>query len=585
MSEVLYRKWRPRRLDQVVGQQPVTQTLRQAVSQDRVAHAYLFCGPRGTGKTSTARILAKAVNCLSPRDGEPDNECGICAAINESRALDLIDVDAASNRSIDDIRNLNEKIHFTPNEARFKVYIIDEVHMLTPEAFNALLKTLEEPPAHAILILATTEPHKVPLTIVSRCQRFDFRRIPMEAMVDKLAELCRDEGVEADAETLALISRTSGGSLRDAENLLEQAVVSYGTPLTGDQVRDLLGLGGDDEALDLVAHTVDRDLREGLAVINRVAGQGSDLRQLHRGAMDFLRGVLLLKAGAAASLGYSEEITARLGQLAESTSMDRVVQALKVFGRVDFRRDTVSPLPLELALVESSVDPPVETQPRRSEGAPAQQAPAQRPAAPRPQRPSPPPPVAQPPRPAPAGGPPVSAVGPPAVRSDTVAPAAALSGPAAKLESQWDGIVRSLRHTGRRFKLGALLRGCRERHVADGVITLKFPYASHVERMQQELDDPETRRAVQNILAEVLNGAYEIHASLAGADGGAPRKSVARSSHLVRAAQAMGARVVGEKEEDDDEQENAPSGAGAAGAAGPAAATEHGEAPEAPGGA
>ena len=191
MSEVFYRKWRPQRLDQVVGQEATTQTLRQAVSLERVAHAYLFCGPRGTGKTSTARILARAVNCLSPQEGEPDNDCQICRSMNEGRALDLIEIDAASNRGIDDIRALSEKIHFTPNEARYKVYIVDEVHMLTEYAYNALLKTLEEPPAHAILVLATTEPHKVPLTIVSRCQRFDFRRIPLERMVDKLAEICR----------------------------------------------------------------------------------------------------------------------------------------------------------------------------------------------------------------------------------------------------------------------------------------------------------------------------------------------------------------------------------------------------------
>ena len=170
--------------------------MRQAVSLGRVAHAYLFCGPRGTGKTSTARILAKAVNCLSLQGGEPDNECELCRAINEGHALDLIEIDAASNRGIDDIRNLSDKIHYTPNEARYKVYIIDEVHMLTEPAFNALLKTLEEPPGHAIFILATTEAHKVPLTIISRCQRFDFRRIPLDRMVDKLTDLCAGEGIE-----------------------------------------------------------------------------------------------------------------------------------------------------------------------------------------------------------------------------------------------------------------------------------------------------------------------------------------------------------------------------------------------------
>ena len=182
MSEVFYRKWRPRRFDEVIGQDIVTQTLRNSVALERVAHAYLFCGPRGTGKTSTARILAKAANCMVSQGGEPDNQCNVCVSINEARALDLIEVDAASNRGIDDIRNLRDKVHFAPGEARYKVYIIDEAHMLTEPAFNALLKTLEEPPPHAIFILATTESNKIPLTIVSRCQRFDFRRIPMKTI-------------------------------------------------------------------------------------------------------------------------------------------------------------------------------------------------------------------------------------------------------------------------------------------------------------------------------------------------------------------------------------------------------------------
>ena len=258
MSMVLYRKWRPQRLDQVVGQQAVTQTLRNAVVQGRVAHAYLFCGPRGTGKTSTARILAKAVNCLAPQDGEPDNACETCVSINEARALDLVEIDAASNRGIDDIRSLRDKIHFTPNDARYKVYIVDEVHMLTEAAFNALLKTLEEPPGHAIFVLATTEAHKVPLTIISRCQRFDFRRIPLDTIVDRLAHLCREEGVEAAPEALKLIARSAGGSLRDAENLLEQAIVSYGSPLGEENARNLLELDSDERAIELVEHIVKR---------------------------------------------------------------------------------------------------------------------------------------------------------------------------------------------------------------------------------------------------------------------------------------------------------------------------------------
>ena len=274
MAEVLYRKWRPRALDQVVGQDTVTNTLRNAVSSGRLTHAYLFCGPRGTGKTSTARILAKAVNCINPTNGEPDNSCDRCVSINEGRALDLIEIDAASNRSIDDIRDLSDKINFAPTEFAYKVYIVDEVHMLTDQAFNALLKTLEEPPSHAIFILATTEVHRVPLTIVSRCQRYDFRRISLDDISDKLAELCEAEGVEAEREALEIIARHSTGSLRDAENLLEQAVVSYDSPLRADQVRDMLELSGDEDALGLCQSIVEKNVSESLSIVNRISAQG-----------------------------------------------------------------------------------------------------------------------------------------------------------------------------------------------------------------------------------------------------------------------------------------------------------------------
>ena len=311
MAEVFYRKWRPKSLSEVVGQEAITKTLRQAVAQGRIAHAYLFCGTRGTGKTSTARILAKAINCLSPRDGEPDNECHICIGINESRALDLIEIDAASNRGIDDIRELSDKVRFSPNESRYKIYIIDEVHMLTEPAFNALLKTLEEPPAHAVFILATTEAHKVPLTIISRCQRYDFRRIPIEQMVSKLADISAQEGIEISDDALHLVSRMANGGLRDAENLLEQVVVSYGSPISEDDVRQLLGLGGDEIALKLVGHIIGKSVKDGIATVNDASQQGTDLRQLLRGTLEYLRALLLIKTGAGANFGYSDEITGR----------------------------------------------------------------------------------------------------------------------------------------------------------------------------------------------------------------------------------------------------------------------------------
>ena len=548
MSEVFYRKWRPRRLDQVVGQGPVTQTLRQAVSQGRVAHAYLFCGPRGTGKTSTARILAKAVNCQSPQEGEPDDLCDMCQAISEGRALDLIEIDAASNRGIDDIRSLNEKIRFSPNEAGRKVYIVDEVHMLTEHAFNALLKTLEEPPDHAILILATTEVQKVPATIVSRCQRFDFRRIQLDAMVERLTSLCRDEHVEVAPEALALIARTARGSLRDAENLLEQAVVSYGPSVTEANVRELLGLGGDEKALDIVERIIRRDVPGVLTLVNQVAGQGNDLRQLHRGVMEYLREVLLARSGAGMSPGYPEDTVAQVKSLAGATSMVHLLHTLKTFAGVDLRRDSSFPLPLELAAVESATESATEParvapRPVRSPASPASTSQRSR-AGDREPRQRPP---STPGDRQPAAAPTILAEPPPKVESGM--PHTASSEPGAKLEAEWHSVIRALRHAGKRFKVGPLLRGCRDREVTDGLITLKFPYASHVERMREELDDPETRRAIREAFSGVMEGEYDVKVAQQGDDAGRPSQNAAQRSPLVRAARSMGARVVDEREE------------------------------------
>ena len=571
MSEVFYRKWRPRRFDQVIGQVAVTQTLRNAVTLGRVAHAYLFCGPRGTGKTSTARVLAKAANCLSPQDGEPDNECEICVSINEARALDLIEIDAASNRGIDDIRNLRDKIHFVPNEARYKVYIVDEVHMLTEPAFNALLKTLEEPPDHVIFVLATTEAHKVPLTIISRCQRFDFRRIPLETATTRLTELCSAEGIEAAPEVLMLIARASAGSLRDAENLLEQAFVSYGSPLREDQVRDLLELGSDKRALELVGHVISRSAQDGLTVINEVAAEGTDLRQFHRGVMEHLRGILLLKSGADASLGYPEETTSQIRALAQKVALEQIVRALKTFAKVEVRRDSPSPLPLELALVESTLNADVSTTPAQKASATGpEDAPS-----PRRDRPQPAqdisPPAAGPedapsprrdsPQPAQDISPP--AAGPAPMRTSAQSTDSIPSEPTPRLENKWNEILKSLsRYKGKRFNLGALLRDCREREVGDGLITLKFSYRSHMERMEQELDDPQTRKVLQETLEKALDGPYKIQVSLVDGQVSGPQQSASRRSHLVRVAQAMGAKVVGEKEEE-RESEDDPAGPGA----------------------
>ena len=553
MAEVFYRKWRPKSLSEVFGQEAITKTLRQAVAQGRTSHAYLFCGTRGTGKTSTARILAKAINCLSPKDGEPDNECHICVGINEARALDLIEIDAASNRGIDDIRDLSDKVRFSPNESRYKIYIIDEVHMLTEPAFNALLKTLEEPPAHAVFILATTEAHKVPLTIISRCQRYDFRRIPIDQMVAKLAYISEQEGIEVSDEALHLVARIANGGLRDAENLLEQVVVSYGSPISEDDVRQMLGLGGDEIALELVKHIIGKSVKDGIATVNDATEQGTDLRQLLRGTLEYLRSLLLIKTGAGANFGYSDEIMSRLNTLAADAPMEHLVRALKVFAGVNMRRDAASTLPLELAVVESATEPePVVVAAAPPAPAPPRQAalqrnqPGSRPAASQPT-------YRQPPRQAyrqPEAGAAAGAADPSEAPGARPASGGDLPDePAARLAHQWNMIANDLRFVGTRLKLGAMLRSAKEREVSGHTIILKYPSRSNVERLQQELDNPESKRALDDAIAKAMGSLFQVEVALSNGANGAGMRRASQSSHLVQAAQAMGARVISEREE------------------------------------
>ena len=549
MAEVLYRKWRPRALDQVVGQDTVTNTLRNAVFSGRLTHAYLFCGPRGTGKTSTARILAKAVNCLDPTDGEPDNSCDRCVAVNEGRALDLIEIDAASNRSIDDIRDLSDKINFAPTEFRYKVYIVDEVHMLTDPAFNALLKTLEEPPDHAIFILATTEVHRVPLTIVSRCQRYDFRRISLDDIAEKLAELCEAEGVESEREALEIIARHSTGSLRDAENLLEQAVVSYDSPLRADQVRDMLELSGDEDALDLCQSIVQKNVSESLNIVNKVSAQGSDLRQLQRAVTDFLRSVLLVAVGADGTAGFSDDTAGRLKSMSQGVDQRYLLRALKTISEADLRLDTASPLPLELALVESGIEPvsaapaPVAPPaPTRRQTAPSQYTQRQaQPAANRvPARSRPASANARPPRSrTPANGG-TSSAPPRSGQDGSLDPAT------------WNEVLRALRTTGARFKLGALLRGSREYTIEDDKLVVRFAHNSHIERINQEIDNPSVKQELKQALSRTMGGEYELVPELISNENGSETRR-ANQSHLVVAAQRMGARLVDRFEEETEQ--------------------------------
>ncbi len=358
-AQALYRKWRPQLWDEVVGQDHVVQTLRNALRTDHVAHAYLFSGPRGCGKTTSARLVAKAVNCLHPDPAQrPDNTCAHCVAVTEGRFLDLIEIDGASNNGVENIRELRDNVNFLPSEGRYKVYIVDEVHMLSAGAFNALLKTLEEPPPHVIFILATTETHKIPATISSRCQRFEFRRIPVSEIVRRLRTLCEQEHLEVEDATLEVVARQATGALRDAEVLLDQ-LAGAGSTITLAQAQDLLGTSAGGAVQRLVEALAANDLPGGLAAVNGAIDAGADPRQLARQVVEQVRQVLLVRLGNAALVEVSAEVRAALARQAERLDVPTLLRLIRSFNTAanDARGGWQSQLPLELAVVECLTAP------------------------------------------------------------------------------------------------------------------------------------------------------------------------------------------------------------------------------------
>ncbi|MFV9504932.1 MAG: DNA polymerase III subunit gamma/tau [Oscillochloridaceae bacterium umkhey_bin13] len=579
-SQSLYRKWRSQTFDELVGQEHVVQTLRNALSEERVAHAYLFTGPRGVGKTSMARLLAKAVNCLDPDPVKrPCGECAACQAIAEGRAVDVIEMDAASNTSVEDARDLIERVQFRPAELRTKVYIIDETHMLSTAAFNALLKTLEEPPDHAIFILATTEVHKVPATILSRVQRFTFTRHGIASTATHLRRVAESEGLQLDDGVPEAIARAATGSMRDALSVLEQLAAFSSGAVRLDQVHSLLGMTAAAEVLALLGALLDGDPGAALRAVNGVADQGADLRQFTRDLVERLRSLLLLIASGDQGLAdLSEDERELMLAWAQRADAPRLLHWVKIFSGLDYQLRT-SPyghLPLELAVVEALVTaaptaaaPPVATT-RPVPPAPRAAPPRSTPSAP------PPPPAARPSAPAPAPAPsappqPVPEPPPsPVVTSTELAPPEAAPMPEApvepvtaqaepalpppppvprtpeaaaaanadfsvleQVEALWDTIKRDVRPKSP--SLQALLQGARPLDVEGHTITLLAASPFH----KDNLEKPTNRKIIEDVIKRLLGATYAIRCTIeARTEARDLRGQIreARKDELVRAA-------------------------------------------------
>ena len=580
--QALYRRYRSQTFDELIGQEHVVRTLRNAIAEGRVAHAYLFTGPRGVGKTTVARLLAKAVNCTAPPAERPCGVCESCRAIAEGHAVDVIEMDAASHTSVEDAREIIERVQFRPAVARTKVYIIDEVHMLSTAAFNALLKTLEEPPPHALFILATTEVHKVPATILSRCQRFVFNRHTVASIAAHLRSIAAQEGVTLESGVAEAIARAATGSMRDALSVLDQLMAYGGGTISLEQVRNLLGAGEMQEVTALADALIAGDLPGALQVIANVAAAGADLRQFTRDLVERLRALMLLRAGADRSLlDVAEEEAVQIEHQARSADLGALMRWVKLFSELDYqlRVSSYGQLPLELAVIEAVIAPAPATV---AAGAPAV---ASRPVV-RPERKTPPsPPTVQPTTGAsgkpliaepasPSGASPVAepasqpripadmatrqtsppqpvapddpriqhqaqtrrASEPPVETGEGVAAANADAAALEQIESIWHNITRDVRVHDK--TLQALLNsGVRPVDVKDGTLILEVPSEWFIARLEK----PAVRQIVEQVISKHMGTMFSIRCVVEAQrreNPGALREQIraTRKDPLVRAA-------------------------------------------------
>lgn len=540
-AQALYLKYRPQSFDDVQGQDHITNTLRSALVLNRIAHAYLFTGTRGTGKTSTARILAKAVNCLDPDvTKHPCNKCSICRAINEERLLDLVEIDAASNTGVDNIRDLRDKIDFRPNEARYKVYVVDECHMLSNSAFNALLKTLEEPPPHVIFILATTEVNRVPATITSRCQRFDFKRASLHELMQQLGDIAKKEGMELEPAALELIARQANGSFRDGTSLLDQLSAYSGDTITLRHVQILLGAASREIIHEIVAAIAGREIGRGIAALDSAVDAGADPRQIARDVVEYLRGVLMFVVKSDATLNVDDQVRAEMHELAAGMNAAQCSHAIRLFSQavLDLRNSASPTLPLEMALVEATMEAAPAPALNARPAAPALAAaanPLASASAPKPKAEAAYQRVSAPKKSAKAAAP---------NPDDAVEISGTLSIPA--LKKNWDGLIKAFQRVNK--VMAPFLRDAEPVSLKDGALTVGFFYELHRERFD---NDKHAKSQFAQVLQDIYGAPLRINCIVS------PKREKMRQAQndpLVRTGMNLGGKVTDiiEQEEQDE---------------------------------